>query len=112
MILKLNFHFKVIGGNYKIVILCGALMSVCFLESIYVTMSEQCKKISFNLLFCLSLRIFYFVLIIENFSFLCLSLRIWGFGQPSLHLLQLSQLYKTAKCQKLFYTKHNQIDKH
>ena len=79
MILKLNFHFKVIGGNYKIVILCGALMSVCFLESIYVTMSEQCKKISFNLLFCLSLRIFYFVLIIENFFFFVLIFENLGF---------------------------------
>jgi hypothetical protein len=48
MILKLNFHFRVIGGNYEIVILCGALMSVCFLESLYVTMSEQCKKRSFD----------------------------------------------------------------
>ena len=89
MILKLNFHFRVIGGNYEIVILCGALMSVCFFESPYVTMSEQCKKRS--------------LIVIENL----------GFGQPSpVQAKAAAVVTYILPNVRNFFTKHNQIDKH
>jgi len=89
MILKFNFHFKVIGGNYEIVILCGALMSVCFLESLYVTMSEQCKKRS--------------LIVIENL----------GFGQPSpVQAKAAAVVTYILPNVRNFFTKHNQIDEH